>query len=348
MEQFVGFPQFSSKDMALLLETAQVGKREDLRDILSVVDAKKYPFTSIAPKGMAPKNTLVEWLADNYPAPSFSGIVDGDDVTVYENMASGRARLQARIQIFRHAPMVSLLAQEVSDVAAIGQRQEMAKSIVKAIEMLKRDMECAFCADVDSQAQSGSTPYRTRGLGVWIQAGAQTDLPVPASYRPPAASIDTTATASLTEANVNAVLQSVWDQTGNDGTFQLICGRALRSRFSTFTQYQTASTNVMAATKTFTQNANERKITATIDVYEGDFGTIELIPTAWNAADQAAAVQRARGYLINTDLIQVLYHTPPQRKPLPDLGGGPREMVYAIAALCVLNPLGLAKFAAAS
>ena len=336
------------KIMALLLETAQVGKREDLRDIMSVVDAKKYPLTSMAPKGAAPKNTLVEWLADNYPSPSFSGIVDGDDITAYENMASGRARLQARVQIFRHAPMVSLLAQEVSDVAAIGQRQEMAKSIVKAIEMLKRDMECAFCADVDSQAQSGSTPYRTRGLGIWIQNGAQTDLPVAAAYRTPTASIDTTATASLTEANVNAVLQSVWDQTGSDNTFQLICGRALRSRFSTFTQYQTAATNVMAAMRMFTQNLNERKITATIDVYEGDFGTIELLPTAWNAADQAAAVQRARGYLLNMDLIQLLYHTPPQRKPLPDLGGGPREMVYAIAALCVLNPLGLGKFAAAS
>jgi hypothetical protein len=335
--------------MALLLETAQVGKREDLRDIMSVVDAKKYPVTSMAPKGAAPNNTLFEWLVDNYPSPSFAGVMDGTDVTTYENMMAGRARLQGRIQIFMHAPMVSLLAQEVSDVAAIGKRQEMAKSIVKAIEMLKRDMECAFCSDVDSQAQSGgATPYRTRGLGVWIQNGAQTDLPVSASYRTPTASIDATATASFTEVILNGVMQSVWDQTGTDGTFQLVCGRTLRTKISSFTQYQTAATNVMAAIKTFTQNANERKITATIDVYEGDFGTIELFPTAWNANDQAAAVQRARGYLLEMDLLQLIYHTMPQRKPLPDLGGGPRELVYAIAGLAVLNPLGLGKFAATS
>lgn len=334
--------------MAALLEPTQVGKREDLRDIMSVVDAKKYPLTSMAPKGMAPKNSLVEWLMDNYPAPSFDGVLDGEDVTVYENMAAGRARAQARVQIFRHAPMVSLMAQEVSDVAAVGQRQEMAKAIVKSIEMTKRDMECAFCSDHESQAQAGAAPYLTRGLGKWIQNGAQTDLPVNSAYRTPTASIDTTATASVTEPIVNAVVQSVWDQTGDDKTYQLICGRVLRSRFSTFVQYQTASTNVMAAMRTFNQDANERKITSTIDVLEGDFGTIELMPSHWCANDSAAAVQRARGYLLDLDLIQILYHTPPSRKPLPDLGGGPREMVYAIAALMVKNPLGLAKFAATS
>jgi Family of unknown function (DUF5309) len=332
--------------MAALIEPNQVGKREDLRDIMSVVDAKKYPVTSMAPKGMAPKNSLVEWLMDNYPAPAFDGVLDGDDVTAYENMASGRARAQARVQLFRRAPMVSLMAQEVSDVAAVGQRQEMAKAITKSIEMLKRDMECAFCSDHESQAQAGALPYLTRGLGKWIQNGAQTDLPVNSSYRTPTASIDTTATTSVTELIVNGVVQSVWDQTGEDKTFQLVCGRVLRSRFSTFTQYQTASTNVMAAMRMFTEEAAKRKITSTIDVLEGDFGTIELMPTHWNANESAAAVQRARGYLLDMDLLQILYHTPPQRKPLPDLGGGPREMVYAIASMIVKNPLGLGKFAA--
>jgi hypothetical protein len=243
---------------------------------------------------------------------------------------------------------VSLMAQEVSDVAAIGSKQEMAKAIVKSIEMIKRDMECAFCSDHESQAQAGASPYLCRGLGKWIQNGAQTDLPVSASYRTPTASIDTTATASVTEAIVNAVVQSVWDQTGEDKTYQLLCGRVLRSRFSTFMQYQTASTNVMASTRMFTENAAQRKITSTIDVLEGDFGTIELLPTPWNAADAAVAVQRARGYLLDMELVSILYHTPPQRKPLPDLGGGPREMIYSIATNIVKNPLGLAKFAATS
>ena len=41
--------------MAGLVERNQVGKREDLADIISIVDAKKTPFTSMVKKGSAPK-----------------------------------------------------------------------------------------------------------------------------------------------------------------------------------------------------------------------------------------------------------------------------------------------------
>lgn len=335
--------------MAKLLETAQVGKREDLRDVISLIDAKKYPLSSMCKKGMAPKNTTVEWQVDAYPEPSFDGVLDGEDVTVHENAAEQRQRLNARVQIFRRSPMVSLLSEEVSNVAGVGTKKEMARSIVKSIEMIKRDIECAIGSDRESQAQSGSNPYRTRGLGKWIQSTAQSDQPVQADYLVPAAQINTTATGSLTEANVNAVVGAVWDQTGEDKTYALICGRTLRERISTFTQYQTGATNVMASIRTLTQGAEQRKLTSTIDILEGDFGTVEVIPSHWLARDTAtAAVRKARGYLCDPELIEIAWHTAPRRKPLPDMGGGPREIVYAIAALCVSNPLGLGKFSATS
>lgn len=334
--------------MAKLLEVNQVGKREDLRDIISNVDAKKYPIISMVKKMMAPRNTLVEWQVDSYPDPSYDGVLDGDDVATHENMAEDRARLGTRIQIFRRSPMVSLLAEEVSDVAGLP-KGEMAKAIAKSIEMLKRDMECAAGSDRESQAQSGMSPYRTRGLGKWIQSTAQSDLPVAALYLTPAGSINSTATASLVETDVNNVVASIWDQTGTDQTYQLICGRSLRSRISTFSQYQTGSTNVMAAIKTMTQSASERKITSTIDVLEGDFGTVEVLPSHWLANDTATvAVRKARGYLLDMDLVSLAYHTPLVSKPLQDAGGGPRQLLYAIAAVCVTNPLGLGKFNASS
>ena len=335
--------------MAKLLEQSQVGKREDLRDVISNVDARKYPVSSMLKKGKTPRNTLVEWQVDGFPEPSFDGVLDGADVTTHENMAEQRQRLATRVQIFRRSPMVSLLSEEVSDVAGVGNKKEMARAIVKSIEMLKRDIECAICSDRDSQAQSGMNPYRLRGLGCWAQTAAQSDLPVHADYRTPAGQINTTATSSLTEANVNDVVANVWDQTGEDKTYVLVCGRALRSRISSFTQYQSASTNVMASVRTITQGAAERKLVSTIDILEGDFGTIEVLPTAWNARDtETTAVRRARGYLIDPELIELAWHTLPRRKPLPDQGGGPRELVYAVAALCVSNPLGLGKFSATS
>jgi Family of unknown function (DUF5309) len=336
--------------MAKLQEIYQVGKREDLRDIISLIDAKKYPLTTLADKGMgSPQNTLVEWQVDSYPAAAFDGHLETEDVVAHEDMAAQRKRLQTRIQIFQRSPMVGRLAEEVSNVAGIGKNGEMARSIRKSMEMIKRDIESAFGSDRESQAESGLSPYRGRGLGVWIQNGAQSDLPVDASYRTPAASINTTATATLTEADVNAVLASIWDQTGEDVIYQLIAGRSLRSKFSTFTQTQFGSTNVASAIRTLSQSAEAKKLTATIDVYEGDFGTIELIPSAFNAADNASTgVQRARGYLVRQDNIHLMYAVPLRRHPLPDLGGGPRELLWCAAAFCVQNPLGLGKFAATS
>lgn len=332
--------------MAKLTEANQKGKRQDLRDIIAMIDARKYPLSSMAKKGMAPKNSMVEWQADGYPDPSFDGVKDGEDVTVHENMAEQREMLYGRIQQFRRSPMVSLLAEEVSDVAGIGNKKEMARSIAKSIEMVKRDMECAFCSDRDSQAEAGGNAFRTRGLGEWIKATAQTDLPVPEPYRTPATSITTNTTANTTENTVNDIVASIWDKSGEDKNYVLLCGRALRSRFTAFTMLQTGSTNVMSSVRVFNQDAETRKLVNTIDVLEGDFGTIELVPSAWLARDNASeAVRRARGYLLDMDLIEILYHTAPKRKPLPDLGGGPRELIYAIASLCVKSPLGLGKFA---
>ena len=335
--------------MAKTQEVNQVGKREDLRDIISLIDARSCPLTSMATKGMgAPENTLVEWLVDAYPSPSFDGHLETEDVSAHEDMAAQRARLKTRIQIFQRSPMVGRLA-ERSNVAGLGKNGEMARAITKSFEMIKRDIESALGSDRESQVESGINPYRTRGLGKWIQSTAQTDLPVDSAYLTPAASIDTTVTSSLTEALVNAVLASVWDQTGqSEDHFMLVCGRALRSRFSSFSQTQFSSTNVASSVRMLTQGANERKLTATIDVYEGDFGTIELIPTAFNAADSAVAVQRARGYLFKQEQIALMYQVPATRQDLKDGGGGPRELIWCSAALCVKNPLGLGKFAATS
>ena len=215
--------------------------------------------------------------------------------------------------------------------------------------MVKRDMESRFLSDQESAAEVGEVPYGTRGLGKWLQNGAQSDLPVPTAYRTPSASISTTATTSLTEADVNTMMQSNWDQTGVATTLSLFCGTALKKRFSSFTQTQFGSTNVASSVRIFTESQDSRKLTASIDIYEGDFGTLELILDAFLANDTTtAAVRAARGYGVDMEQVQIGFHTAPHNKPLPDLGGGPRSLVEAIACLCYQNPLKGIKFAATS
>ena len=53
-----------------LFENVQVGKREDLLDLLTRVDERQTPYLSMSRKGTTPRNTLLEWPVDTYDDPS--------------------------------------------------------------------------------------------------------------------------------------------------------------------------------------------------------------------------------------------------------------------------------------
>ena len=324
------------------------GLREDLADVISVIDQKNTPVTSRIKAGSDLTNgSVFSWQADSYNDPSFDGVLTNADVTTFDDPAKNRVLLSGRAQKFRRSIKVDDFAQNVDNIAGVGKKKEMARGVSRALIELKRDMESAFCSSNDSQEQSGTNPYKTRGLGSWISSSAQTDLPVPASFRTPSASINTTATSSLTESDVAAVLQSVYEQTGTIDTMDLVTGPNLKKRFSEFTRYSSGS-NTALSTRQYTASLNDRTVISTVDTYIGDFGTINLVPTLFNAKDAAAAVQSARGYLLNMDMLESRYGRRPRFQELEDQGGGPRGLVDAIAALVCWNPKGLGKFSATS
>ena len=161
--------------MAILLETGQTAKREDLADLLSRIDAKGTPLSSMIPKGQEPTNTLFEWVVDDHEAPASAGHVDGLDFASgdYGNMSPNRAKCAGRVQVFQKPFGVSLLAEEVSDVAGVGRKAEMRESIKKALVSVKRGIEVRISDENDSQADagtgaSGSNAYLTRGLFSWV------------------------------------------------------------------------------------------------------------------------------------------------------------------------------------
>jgi len=336
--------------MPATLITNQTGIREDLSDLIAMVDAKTCPVVSMSKKGSEPINPLTQWQADGYAATTVTpGVLSNEDVSSSDfiDNAANRVLLSARIQKFREVPSVDDLAQNVSEVAGIGKRREMARAVTKSLEQLKRKMEATFCSDQESREQSGSNAYLTRGLGKWIQNGAQFDLPVNSAYRTPTASINTTATSSLTENDIQNMLQSIYEQTGKAQTYSLVCGPNLKRQFTSFTRTQFGSTNVASAIRVLNQK-NENKIVSTVDIFEGDFGTLELIPSLFLAKDatvNATAVQNGRGYVLDMNMVELRYNRKPRFQELEDRGGGPRGIVDAICALCVKSPLALGKFA---
>lgn len=329
--------------MAALFERSQVGKREDLADYISLVDAKDTPIVSMAPKGNKPGNTLLQWQADNMPAAVTTGSVDGVDVSSYENLNSGRAIISNYIQVFQRAIRVSPLAVDVSVVA--GLRDELAGMVAKGIKLLKRDMEATVSSNNDAQADNGTNPYLTKALGTWISTSGGSTLQVPSAYRTPSASIATTATASLTETNIQAVLTSIYGQTGTFKEYDGVVGTNLKRAFSnllfTTTLSSTSTVGVTGAggtaIRTFNRDANSDAYIASVDIFEGDFGRIKLHPSLFMPdADN--------GYVLDMELLELRYTNLPEVTELPDAGGGPARLIKAVAGLVVKNPLGLGKF----
>lgn len=330
--------------MAGLFEPTQTAKREDLFDVLTIVDEKATPFLSMVSRGSTPKNTYLEWPVDIYDTPQLGGVVDGTDVSSYENHAENRVLLQTYLQTFRKTGKVSRLSQEVSDVAGVS--DELSNAIAKKTIELGRNIEATLLSDQEHQADNGTVPYLTRGLGVWIlnttNIAAQTLFQVPANFRPADGQIDVTAVGSILESDIQAMLQAIFDATGMIGDYKLFAGSALRRAFTDFTR--TIATAGYSS-RNFDFDGASKKVTNSTTIFEGDFGSIEVVPDNFIGFSSGGTTpDTSRGYLLDMDKLDLRSHKAPTVERFPDQGGGPRFMVEARCALQVRNPIGLAQF----
>jgi len=351
--------------MALLTEPnlSGRGKREDLADMIALVDARDTPFISMSRKGSKPGNMYFRWQADQNPQPVVGGTIDGTDVSTYSNYVDGyRKELANYAQIFRRTVRVSKLAQDLADVAGV--RDSLSDNVAKAIVGLKRDMEVSFTSDQLGQQDTGAggVPYLTAGAQAWIggdnigtglNIGSGTTSP---SFITPANSIVSGANASaLTDTVVQGVLKSIFDQTGQYKSFDLICGtdlkRAFTSLLGTTALTTTAVTSVTGAgatkVQTFQRDAAADAYIQSMDVFQGDFGTVRLHPTTFigTISGSSYTPKTAYGLVLDMNLIETRYGgNVAQVTALPDFGGGPARLIEAVAGLVVGNPLGLGKF----
>ena len=333
--------------------------REDLADYIAIVDAKSTPFVSMAPKGRDIGNMQFSWQVDNYGAPVLAGVVDGTDVTVASasNPVVNRTRLNNYGQAFRRDLRIGFIA-ETQDVAGV--TDELANGIAKKLVEIKRDMESTFmCTNQAAQADNGSTnAYLTGSLGNWLNSTNASNIGACASgspFLPASGAVDTTASASFTEATAQNVLTAIYSATGTFRDYDCILGTTLKRAFTNLTASgvtQVVNANSIAATsvRTFNQDLAADTFKASIDIFEGDFGRLILHPSTFVGGKNSTSLsaQAYKGYVIPMDMVEVRYAKLPQVKDLPDAGGGPARLVEAIAGLVVKNPSGFGMFNGAS
>lgn len=289
------------------LPGARIGIREELSDLILNVDQKDTPITSMAKRGSKPGNTTFRWQVDRNPDPSIElGILDGADVDPtspgtnpdFKQYTKGyRTEVENNIHMFRRAVHVSNLTQDILNIAGV--KDELSRQLSKATLDMKRSMELTFTSDILPAIDNGAIPYRTRCLTAWIKSSlatattnsqqkygitggnVQSIRPIDSNFVTPSSSIIGTGLTvdNLTENDVQDLMTSCYEQTGQFKSHEAVVGTSLKRQFTNLVYTQRSPAAGSYGTITANRDANAETIKASVDVFEGDFGRLSLIPS---------------------------------------------------------------------
>jgi len=289
-----------------------IGNREDLSDIIKIVDQEKTPFMSSIAGTTKATARLHEWQTDSLDSASATNaVVEGDDVV--GDAITPTARKGNRIQISEKAVTVTDL-QNMLDSA--GRDEELAYQINRQSRSIKRDMEASLLANNAAVVGNDTTAAELGGLVAWVNTNVSTDGT--AGDDGTTAAIDGTPRA-FTEDLLKDVLKSGADS-GADFS-DILVGSFNKQVFSTFN-----------GGSTFNIDASDKKIVNTIDVYVGDFGQMKV---------HFSPQQRGRDCLIvDRNLVNVAYVQNLSMDELAKTGRTEKRMMNVYYTLEVLNEKG--------
>lgn len=246
-----------------------IGRREDLRDVIYNIAPTETPFLTNAGVSKA-KNTLHEWQTDSLAtAVSTNAVIEGDEATTDASTAT--TRLGNYTQILDKVALVSGTV-EATDRA--GRDKEMAYQMSKRSKELKRDLESSLCANKAKVAGNATTARVLGGLGSWVATNdviAGTGSPAGAS--PTGDGSDTRTDAgtktALSEANLNTAIRNAWTAGGEPN--MIMVGPFNKTAITAF-----------AGNATKYKDASDRVTTNAVDLYVSDFGELSVVPNRYS------------------------------------------------------------------
>ena len=243
--------------MAVYKTYDTVGIREDLADIIYSISPTETPFMSGVAKTKA-TNTSHQWQTDALAAVAANAAVEG--ATISYGTQSPTTKETNYTQISTKAIQVSGTNDAVTSA---GRNSELAYQVAKAAKELKRDMETALLSNVAKAAGNATTARKLGGVPTWyetnVSAGAGGSGAGNGAIR-----TDGTQRA-FTEDQLKGVLVSCYNEGGNPN--MIMVNAFNKQKLSGFTG---GSTRFDAA--------EDRRLITSIDVYESDFGTMQVAP----------------------------------------------------------------------
>jgi hypothetical protein len=297
-----------------------IGNREDLSDVIYRIDPTDTPFMSGIEREKA-SAVNHEWQTQSLAAADNTNAqLEGDDANT--NTTTATVRLGNINQISTKVARVTGTQRSVDHA---GRDDELAyQEMLKGLE-LKRDMETILAGTNQAKNTGNDTTARkTASVLSWIKSNTSKGTAGGAAD-PSAADGTGTRTdgtqRAFTEANLKTVLQGIWTNGGKPDV--IMTGAFNKQVFSTFTGRATQI-----------EPTKQKKIIASVDAYESDFGVLKITPNRF---------QRARDVLVLWMEMWALAFLNGRRMvsvPLAKTGDSDRRMLLSEYALVARNEKG--------
>lgn len=294
-----------------------IGNREDLSDLIANVSPYDTPGISLFGSGEATA-TLHEWQSDTLDAADgANAVIEGDDAV--GDVITPTTRLRNTLQTSDKVVITTTIQERVDKA---GRASEQNYQVMKKAKSLKTDMETIVFSNQARDAGSDTVARKLRGMEGWYATnvslgaggvvGTDSVAAVDGTQRP------------LTEALLKTVLQTAYT---NGATIKVaLCGPFNRTVISGFTA---------GATKFY--NVQDKKLIATVTVYESDFHMLKIVPDRF--------VRDRTLHLLDPEYGKVSYLEPMQMQDLAITGLTRKKQIFVTYTLEVGTERAHAKVA---
>ena len=282
---------------------ASVGNMDDLSNIIYNIAPTDTPGLSSFETTDATA-VLHEWQTDTLAAAVATNYVE-EGLDAVTDAVTATVRKSNTCQISDKVPRVSGTQQAIQKA---GRGDELEYQIAKMAKELKRDMETQIFANNAEVTGSSGTPREIGGIPAWLTS----NLSEGAGATSSTGSGDNARTAGTARAFTEVMLKEVLREAFDSG------GDPDRIHVGAFNK-QMMSTFVGNATRQVT--AEDRQLYASIDIYESDFGSLEIVPNRFSGNGTA--------FVLQSDMWAIAYLRQFQLHNLAKTGDSERRQLLA-------------------
>lgn len=286
------------------------GNREDLVDYIYDVSPMECPLIQALPRAKASAVTH-EWQTDALDTAGTNYAVEGDDAANATHTAS--VRKANKCQILTKTSIVTGTQMAVSHA---GRDDERAYQLDKMMKSLKRDLEFAISDNNAKVTGNDSTAREMAGFPAWIITNYSK------------ASGGTLATGDGTDAYQDGTAR-VFTEDLLQAALELAYTNGGNPSLGLVNAFNKRKVSGFAGNAVRQDKSEDKKLVAAIDVYVGDFHTIEFKPSRFLETDMC--------YLVDPEYAAVAYLRPFEVNELAISGDYSKDQILVEATLEVRN-----------